>query len=50
MHLFAAKYKTFLPTEEQLRTEIELQKQLFMLQRLEKLKQIKTACLNYMFV
>lgn len=50
MHLFAAKYKTFLPTEEQLRTEIELQKQLFMLQRLEKLKQIKAACLNYMFV
>lgn len=30
--LFAAKYKTFLPTEEQLRTEIERQKQLFMLQ------------------
>ena len=32
MHLFAAKYKTFLPTEEQLRVEIERQKQLFMLQ------------------
>lgn len=31
-HLFAAKYKTYLPTEEQLRTEIERQKQLFMLQ------------------
>ncbi len=30
--LFAAKYKTFLPTEEQLRTEIERQKQIFMLQ------------------
>ena len=30
--LFAAKYKTFLPTEEQLRTEIERQKQLFLLQ------------------
>ena len=30
--LFAAKYKTFLPSEEQLRTEIERQKQLFMLQ------------------
>ena len=30
--LFAAKYKTFLPTEEQLRVEIERQKQLFMLQ------------------
>lgn len=31
--LFAAKYKTYLPTEEQLRTEIERQKQLFMLQQ-----------------
>lgn len=31
-HLFATKYKTFLPTEEQLRTEIERQKQLFFLQ------------------
>ena len=30
--LFAAKYKTFLPTDEQLRKEIERQKQLFMLQ------------------
>lgn len=30
--LFAAKYKTYLPTEEQLRQEIERQKQLFMLQ------------------
>lgn len=30
--LFAAKYKIFLPTEEQLRTEIERQKQLFMMQ------------------
>ena len=34
--LFAAKYKTFLPTEEQLRTEIERQKQLFMLQHEKK--------------
>ena len=50
MQPFAAKYKTFLPTEEQLRTEIKRQKQLFMLQRLEKLKQIKAARLNYMFV
>ena len=32
MQPFAAKYKTFLPIEEQLRTEIERQKQLFMLQ------------------
>ena len=31
-HLFATKYKTYLPTEEQLRTEIERQKQLFYLQ------------------
>ena len=30
--LFAAKYKILLPTEEQLRTEIERQKQLFMMQ------------------
>lgn len=31
-HLFASKYLTYLPTEEQLRTEIERQKQIFMLQ------------------
>ena len=30
--LFAAKYKTFLTTEEQLRQEIEKQKELFRLQ------------------
>lgn len=30
--LFASKYLTYLPTEEQLRTEIERQKQIFMLQ------------------
>lgn len=30
--LFAAKYKTYLPTEEQLRNEIEKQKELFRLQ------------------
>lgn len=30
--LFAAKYKTYLPTEEQLRNEIERQKELFRLQ------------------
>lgn len=30
--LFAAKYKTYLPTEEQLRREIERQKELFRLQ------------------
>lgn len=31
--LFAAKYKTYLPTEEQLRNEIERQKELFRLQQ-----------------
>ena len=31
-HLFATKYKLYLPTEEQLREEIETQKQLFALQ------------------
>lgn len=30
--LFAAKYKTYLPTEEQLRTEIERQKEIYKLQ------------------
>ena len=39
--LFAAKYKTFLPTEEQLRTEIERQKQLFMMQHEENNKEGK---------
>ena len=33
--LFAAKYKTYMPTEEQLCTEIERQKQLFYLQQAE---------------
>ena len=37
-HLFATKYKTYLPTEEQLRTEIERQKQLFYLQHEGKAK------------
>jgi len=31
--LFASKYKTYLPTEEELRTEIETQKRLFYLQQ-----------------
>ena len=31
--LFAAKYLTYLPTEEQLRTEIEAQKEIFRLQQ-----------------
>lgn len=34
--LFAAKYKTYLPTEEQLRIEIERQKEIFRLQQIEK--------------
>lgn len=34
--LFASKYKLYLPTEEELRREIELQKELFYLQQLEK--------------
>jgi predicted nuclease of restriction endonuclease-like (RecB) superfamily len=33
--LFASKYKTYLPTEEELRNEIETQKQLFYLQQSE---------------
>lgn len=34
--LFATKYKTFLPTEEELRAEIESQKAIFEIQRQEK--------------
>lgn len=34
-HLFASKYLTYLPTKEQLRMEIERQKQLFYLQQAE---------------
>ena len=34
--LFASKYKLYLPTEEQLRAEIETQKQLFLLKQAEK--------------
>ena len=34
-HLFASKYLTYLPTKEQLRDEIERQKQLFYLQQAE---------------
>ena len=33
VRMFAAKYKTFLPTDEQLRKEIERQKQTFLLQK-----------------
>lgn len=39
--LFATKYSTYLPTKEQLRREIETQKQLFFLQQEEEKKQKK---------
>ena len=35
-HLFASKYKLYLPTEEELRAEIENQKTIFELQRQNK--------------
>jgi hypothetical protein len=34
--LFASKYKLYLPSEEQLRAEIETQKQFFLAQQAEK--------------
>jgi hypothetical protein len=34
--LFASKYKLYLPTEEELRREIERQKEIFMLQQANK--------------
>ncbi len=34
--LFASKYKLYLPTEEQLRAEIETQKKFFLMQQAEK--------------
>lgn len=34
--LFATKYKLYLPTEEELRAEIEMQKEMFYLQQQEK--------------
>ena len=36
--LFATKYKTYLPTEEQLKAEIESQKAIFEIQKLEKME------------
>ena len=36
--LFASKYKLYLPTEQELRAEIETQKELFYLQNKEKIK------------
>ena len=35
--LFASKYKLYLPTEEELRAEIEMQKAMFYLQQAEKI-------------
>ena len=35
-HLFASKYMLYLPTPEQLRREIERQKEIFLLQQKEK--------------
>lgn len=37
--LFASKYLTFLPSEEELRSEIEFQKQLYMLQKNERIRE-----------
>ena len=34
-HLFATKYKLYLPTQEELKAEIEKQKTLFLLQKTE---------------
>ena len=37
-HLFATKYKLYLPTQEELRAEIENQKTIFNLQHQEKVE------------
>lgn len=45
--LFATKYKLYLPTTEELKTEIETQKTMFYLQqqsRKEELQQVKIFC------
>ena len=39
--LFTTKYKTYLPTEEQLKAEIESQKAIFEIQQQEKMENIK---------
>jgi len=39
--LFATKYKTYLPTEEQLKAEIETQKAIFEIQQQEKNEKLK---------
>lgn len=38
--LFAYKYKLYLPTEEELRAEIETQKEMFMLQQEDKKEEL----------
>lgn len=45
--LFATTYKTYLPTEEQLKAEIESQKAIFELQQQEKSKNGETIKMNY---
>lgn len=44
--LFASKYKLYLPTEEELRAEIEMQKNMFYLQK-EEMRLREAAVLNY---
>ena len=39
--LFATKYKTYLPTEEELKAEIESQKAIFEIQQQEKKREIR---------
>lgn len=39
--LFASKYKLYLPTEEELKAEIEMQKTMFMLQHSESIKALE---------
>ena len=39
--LFASKYKLYLPTEEELRAEIETQKQCFIFNKMKKIKNSK---------
>ena len=41
--LFASKYKLYLPTEEELKAEIEMQKTMFQLQHSDSMKAIEDA-------
>ena len=45
--LFASKYKLYLPTEEELKAEIESQKAIFELQQQEKNKMMKNRIYIY---